>query len=141
MEELRLPRYSDDKYFDYLKEVTDVDALSPEQRRRYERDLTNYWDACALDEEYERRKNEIETKWKELETREKEIESKKKEIETRKKEIESKKKEIEKEGMKKGKTEEKLSIARNLKKMNLPLANISSATGLSIEEINAISLN
>jgi predicted transposase/invertase (TIGR01784 family) len=47
----------------------------------------------------------------------------------------------EKKGVAKGKTEEKLSIARNLKKMNLPLADISSATGLSIEEINAISLN
>jgi predicted transposase/invertase (TIGR01784 family) len=169
MEALNLPRYSDNKIFNYLKEVTDVAALSPEQRRRYERDLTNYWDACALDEEYERRDKEFKNREKEIESKKKEIESKKKEIENGKKEIEngkkeiengkkeiengkkeiengkkeieSKKKEIEKEGMKKGKTEEKLSIARNLKKMNLPLANISSATGLSIEEINAISLN
>jgi predicted transposase YdaD len=33
---------------------------------------------------------------------------------------------------------EALRIARNLKGMNMPLADISKATGLSIEEINAI---
>jgi flagellar biosynthesis GTPase FlhF len=176
MEALNLPRYSDNKIFNYLKEVTDVAALSPEQRRRYERDLTNYWDACALDEEYERRDKEFERRDKEFErrdkeferrdkeferrdkeferrdkefetrenvikTREKDIKAKEKDIKTREKEIESRKKEYEYEGMEKGKTEEKLSIARNLKRMNLPLANISSATGLSIEEIDAISLN
>jgi predicted transposase/invertase (TIGR01784 family) len=45
------------------------------------------------------------------------------------------------EGIAEGKAEEKLSIARGLIKLNLPLADISKVTGLSIEEINAISLN
>jgi predicted transposase/invertase (TIGR01784 family) len=44
-------------------------------------------------------------------------------------------------GEAKGRAEEKLSIARGLIKLNLPLADISKVTGLSIEEINAISLN
>jgi predicted transposase/invertase (TIGR01784 family) len=42
---------------------------------------------------------------------------------------------------KKGKTEEKLSIARNMKVKHYPVEDISEMTGLSIEEINAISLN
>jgi predicted transposase/invertase (TIGR01784 family) len=45
------------------------------------------------------------------------------------------------QGEAKGRAEEKLSIARGLIKLNLPLADISKVTGLSIEEINAISLN
>jgi DNA repair exonuclease SbcCD ATPase subunit len=141
MEALNLPRYSDNKIFNYLKEVTDVAALSPEQRRRYERDLTNYWDACALDEEYERRDKEFETREKEIESKKKEIESKKKEFETREKEIESKKKEIEKVGITKGETQKAISIARNMRAENLPTDMIAKMTGLSIEEINAISLN
>jgi predicted transposase/invertase (TIGR01784 family) len=40
-----------------------------------------------------------------------------------------------------GKTEEKLSIARNLVRLNISPKVISSATGLSIDEINAIDLN
>jgi predicted transposase/invertase (TIGR01784 family) len=183
MEALNLPRYSDNKIFNYLKEVTDVAALSPEQRRRYERDLTNYWDACALDEEYERRdkeyerknkeyerrdkeyetrekniktrekefkarekeienkKKEIENKKKEIENKKKEIENKKKEIENKKKEIENKKKEIENEGMKEAEPNKAISIARNMKMKRYPVEDISDMTGLSIEEINSISLN
>jgi hypothetical protein len=109
MEALNLPRYSDNKIFNYLKEVTDVAALSPEQRRRYERDLTNYWDACALDEEYERKN-------KEYEIREKDIKTRENDIKTRENVIESKKKEYEKEGMEKGEASKAISIARNLKK-------------------------
>jgi predicted transposase/invertase (TIGR01784 family) len=45
------------------------------------------------------------------------------------------------EGMIKGEANKAYSIARNLKKMKLPVADISSATGLSIKEINSISLN
>jgi predicted transposase/invertase (TIGR01784 family) len=145
MEALELPRYSDNKIFNYLKEVTDVAALSPEQRRRYERDLTNYWDACALDEEYERRKKEYETrekeienKKKEIENKKKEIENKKKEIENKKKEIENKKKEIEDKGMEKGRTEGKLSVACKMKAENLPADMIARMTGLSIKEIEAL---
>jgi hypothetical protein len=41
----------------------------------------------------------------------------------------------------KGEANKAYSIARNLKKMKLPVADISSATGLSIKEINSISLN
>jgi predicted transposase/invertase (TIGR01784 family) len=138
MEALNLPRYSDNKIFNYLKEVTDVAALSPEQRRRYERDLTNYWDACALDEEYERRKKEYETREKEIENKKKEIENKKKEIENKKKEIENKKKEIEDKGMEKGRTEGKLSVACKMKAENLPADMIARMTGLSIKEIEAL---
>jgi hypothetical protein len=126
MEALTLPRYSENKIFNYLKEVTDVAALSPEQRRRYERDLTNYWDACALDDEYERRKKELEDWEQKNKAKEQKIEAGKQEIENGKKEIE---------------TNKAISIARGLIKLNLPLADISSVTGLSIEEINAISLN
>jgi predicted transposase/invertase (TIGR01784 family) len=46
-----------------------------------------------------------------------------------------------KKGEAKGKTEEKLSIARNMKMKHYPVEDISEMTGLSIEEINAISLN
>jgi predicted transposase/invertase (TIGR01784 family) len=175
MEALTLPRYSENKIFNYLKEVTDVAALSPEQRRRYERDLTNYWDACALDDEYERRKKEledleqknkakeqkieagkqeieagkqeIEAGKQEIENGKKEIEAGKQEIEARKQEIEAGKQEIEarkqkiEAGKKEIETNKAISIARGLIKLNLPLADISSVTGLSIEEINAISMN
>jgi predicted transposase/invertase (TIGR01784 family) len=51
----------------------------------------------------------------------------------------------EKRGIAKGKTEgraeEKLSVACKMKAENLPVDMISRMTGLSIEEINAISLN
>jgi hypothetical protein len=56
MEELELPelpRYSEDKRYDYLKEVTDVASLSPKERARYERDLKRYRDAYTLDKTYE----------------------------------------------------------------------------------------
>jgi predicted transposase/invertase (TIGR01784 family) len=46
-----------------------------------------------------------------------------------------------KKGEVKGKTEEKLSIARNMKMKHYPVEDISEMTGLSIEENNAISLN
>jgi predicted transposase/invertase (TIGR01784 family) len=148
MEALNLPRYSDNKIFNYLKEVTDVAALSPEQRRRYERDLTNYWDACALDEEYERknkeyeiREKDIKIREKDIKTREKDIKTRENDIKTREKVIESKKKEYEKEGMEKGEASKAISIARNLKKMNFSLTDICDITGLSVEDVNAISLN
>ena len=38
-------------------------------------------------------------------------------------------------GMEKGREEEKLEIARNLKTMGLPSESIAQATGLTIEEI------
>jgi predicted transposase/invertase (TIGR01784 family) len=44
-------------------------------------------------------------------------------------------------GMEKGITQGKLAVARNLKKMKISPNVISSATGLSIDEINAIDLN
>jgi predicted transposase/invertase (TIGR01784 family) len=51
----------------------------------------------------------------------------------------------EKRGIEKGQAEgeanTKLSIARNMKAKRYPVEDISDMTGLSIEEINAISLN
>jgi predicted transposase/invertase (TIGR01784 family) len=44
-------------------------------------------------------------------------------------------------GMEKGITQGKLSVARGLIKMNMSPADIAKATGLSIDEINAINLN
>jgi predicted transposase/invertase (TIGR01784 family) len=55
MEALNLPRYSDNKIFKQLKEVTDIASLSPEERRRYDRDLKHLRDAYSLDRTYERR--------------------------------------------------------------------------------------
>jgi predicted transposase/invertase (TIGR01784 family) len=106
MEELRLPRYSDNKYFDYLKEVTDVDALSSEQRARYERDLKDLRDAYSLDMTYEHGL-----------------------------------KKAKEDGIAEGLAEGKLAVAYKMKAENLPVDMISRMTGLSIEEINAISLN
>jgi predicted transposase/invertase (TIGR01784 family) len=120
MEALNLPRYSDNKIFNYLKEVTDVAALSPEQRARYERDLTNYWDACALDRRYD----EI-------------IEEAKK----TKRGLKEAKRKSRAERRAEGRAEEKLSIARGLIKMNMPPTDIAKVTGLSIDEINGIDLN
>jgi predicted transposase/invertase (TIGR01784 family) len=45
------------------------------------------------------------------------------------------------EGRAEGRAEEKLSVACKMKAENLPVDMISRMTGLSIEEINAISLN
>jgi predicted transposase/invertase (TIGR01784 family) len=42
------------------------------------------------------------------------------------------------EGEAKGRAEEKISIARGLIKMNMPLTDIANVTGLSIEEIKRI---
>jgi len=44
----------------------------------------------------------------------------------------------EERGIEKGKAEEKLQIARNLKSMNLDVESISKATGLSQEEIEKL---
>jgi len=41
-------------------------------------------------------------------------------------------------GMKKGRTEEKLDIARNLKKMGLPISQIADGTGLPIKTIEQL---
>jgi predicted transposase/invertase (TIGR01784 family) len=45
------------------------------------------------------------------------------------------------EGIAEGEAAKAIDIARNLKKMKMPSIDISSATGLSIEQIDAISLN
>jgi predicted transposase/invertase (TIGR01784 family) len=113
MNALNLPRYSENKIFNYLKEVTDVASLSPKERARYERDLKRYRDAYTLDKTYE---HIIE-------------DSKKAEARGRA------------EGVAEGRSLEKFDVARNLKKMNLSLADISIATGLSIKEIEDIDLN
>lgn len=42
------------------------------------------------------------------------------------------------EGEAKGRTNERLAIARNLKNMNLPTADIAKATGLTAEEIDRL---
>jgi predicted transposase/invertase (TIGR01784 family) len=44
-------------------------------------------------------------------------------------------------GMEKGESQKAIAIARNLKKIGMSSADISSVTGLSIDEINAIDLN
>jgi len=43
------------------------------------------------------------------------------------------------EGMTKGRTEERLEIARNLKKMGLSVTQIADGTGLPVETIEQIS--
>jgi predicted transposase/invertase (TIGR01784 family) len=97
--------------------------LSPEERARYERDLTNYWDACALD----RRHDEI-------------IEEAKKVIKEYNEAMDGLK-EAKRKEEEEGRAEEKLSIARGLIKMNMPPTDIAKVTGLSIDEINGIDLN
>jgi predicted transposase/invertase (TIGR01784 family) len=47
----------------------------------------------------------------------------------------------EEKGVEKGEAQKAISIARNLKKIGMSSADISSVTGLSIEQIEDISLN
>ena len=42
------------------------------------------------------------------------------------------------DGISKGVSQEKVSIAKNLLSMNMPIEDISKATGLSVEEINKL---
>ena len=44
------------------------------------------------------------------------------------------------EGLEEGKMQEKLEIATNMKKLNIPLETIASATGLSVDVINNLSV-
>jgi hypothetical protein len=52
---IELPRYSEDKRYDYLREINDDDILlmSPEERISYDRDLKHFRDAYSLDKTYE----------------------------------------------------------------------------------------
>jgi predicted transposase/invertase (TIGR01784 family) len=121
MEALKLPRYSDNQIFGYLKEVTDVAALSPAQRRRYERDLRNYWDACAVDKQHEVDYQEA----------------------TEKGLAEGLAKGLAQglaEGRAEGEASRNIALARNLMQMNMSFSDISMVTGLSIDEIKALSL-
>ena len=43
-----------------------------------------------------------------------------------------------KEGMEKGKMQEKLEIAASMKKLNIPLETIALATGLTVDVINSL---
>ena len=45
------------------------------------------------------------------------------------------------DGISKGVSQEKVSIAKNLLSMNMPIEDISKATGLSVEEINKLRNN
>ena len=45
------------------------------------------------------------------------------------------------DGISKGVSQEKASIAKNLLSMNMPIEDISKATGLSVEEINKLRNN
>jgi predicted transposase/invertase (TIGR01784 family) len=118
MDALNLPKYSDNEVFKYLKDVTDVASLSPKQRARYERDLKDLRDAYSLDLTYEHG-------------------------------LKKAKEDGIAEGLAKGLAkgrgqgfaEGKLAVAYKMKAENLPIDMISRMTGLSIEEINAISLN
>ncbi len=118
MEALRQPRYSENKVFDYLKEVTDVASLSLEDREKYERDLNRYWDACALDETYDiivKRAENAEKKLKEAEEVNRKAEEAKRKAE-----------------------EEKLGSAKKLKELGVPCDIISQGTGLPVEEIEKL---
>jgi predicted transposase/invertase (TIGR01784 family) len=106
-----LPKSFQCEAFKKLKEVSDVSKLDSTELSRYERAQRDYWDLTNILNSAEKRG------------------------------IAKGKTEGRAEGIAEGKAEEKLSIARGLIKLNLPLADISKVTGLSIEEINAISLN
>jgi predicted transposase/invertase (TIGR01784 family) len=113
MDALKLPRYSDNKIFKHLKEVTDVASLSPKERARYDRDLKHFRDAYSLDKTYESI-------------------------------LENAKNSMEKgreQGIIEGSIKKAFEIARNLKSTGLSTDAIAQATGLSIEEINAIEVN
>jgi hypothetical protein len=99
-----LPSHSENKIFNYLKDVTDVASLSPKERARYERNLKRYRGAYTLNKTYEY------------------ILEMSKNVEAR------------------GAVEKAIAISQNLKKMNLSLADISGATGLSVKEIDELKL-
>jgi predicted transposase/invertase (TIGR01784 family) len=112
---IELPRYSEDKRYDYLREINDDDILlmSPEERISYDRDLKHFRDAYSLDKTYESI-------------------------------LENAKNSMEKgreQGIIEGSIKKAFEIARNLKSTGLSTDAIAQATGLSIEEINAIEVN
>jgi predicted transposase/invertase (TIGR01784 family) len=106
-----LPKSFQCEAFKKLKEISDVSKLDSTELSRYERAQRDYWDLTNVLNSAEKRG------------------------------IAKGEAKGRAEGEAKGRAEEKLSIARGLIKLNLPLADISKVTGLSIEEINAISLN
>jgi predicted transposase/invertase (TIGR01784 family) len=145
MNALNLPKYSENKIFNYLKEVTDVASLSPEERDRYERDLKRYRDAYSLDVTYEHilenyNKANADLKEAKADLKEAKAELKKAKAEA-KKETQKEAKKAKKEGQTEGRVLEKFAIAMSLKKMNFSLIDISNATGLSIKEIEDIDIN
>jgi predicted transposase/invertase (TIGR01784 family) len=110
-----LPKSFQCEAFKKLKEVSDVSKLNSTELSRYERAQRDYWDLINVLNSAE--KNGIE-----------------------KGKAEGKAK-GRAEGIAEGEANTKLSIARNMKVKHYPVEDISDMTGLSIEEINAISLN
>jgi predicted transposase/invertase (TIGR01784 family) len=106
-----LPKSFQCEAFKKLKEVSDVSKLNSTELSRYERAQRDYWDLINV-----------------LNSAEKNG-------------IEKGKAEGRAEGEAKGEANTKLSIARNMKAKRYPVEDISDMTGLSIEEVNAISLN
>jgi predicted transposase/invertase (TIGR01784 family) len=97
--------------FKKLKSITDYSSLSEEEREMYDRIEDRYNDAVWM---YQGAIEEGMIKGRA---------------------------EGEVKGRAEGEASKAYSIAMNLKKMKFPVADISSATGLSIKEINSISLN
>jgi predicted transposase/invertase (TIGR01784 family) len=106
-----LPKSFQCEAFKKLKEVSDVSKLNSTELSRYERAQRDYWDLINV-----------------LNSAEKNG-------------IEKGKAEGRAEGEAKGISQAMHKVARSLKKEGLPIETISRVTGLSIEEINAISLN
>jgi predicted transposase/invertase (TIGR01784 family) len=107
-----LPKSFQCEAFKKLKEVSDVSKLDSTELSRYERAQRDYWDLTNILNSAE-----------------------KKGIKKGRAEGEAKGRA---EGEAKGRAEEKISIARGLIKMNMPLTDIANVTGLSIEEIKRI---
>ena len=106
------PKALRDKIFDRLFKEAEIAAFTPEELREYEGSLKAYRDI----------KNSIDTARREGEAKGR--------AEGRE--------EGRAEGRSEGRAEKSLEIARNLKSMNMPISDISKATGLSEDEIREL---
>jgi hypothetical protein len=115
----RLPKTFNCEAFRKLREISDVSKLSEADRLWYKKTQRDYWDLKGVIEGAEERGIEKGMEKGMAEGMEKGMEK----------------------GMKKGENQKAIAIALNLKKIGMSPADISSVTGLSIDEINAIDLN
>jgi predicted transposase/invertase (TIGR01784 family) len=128
----RLPKEFQSEAFRKLKEVSDLSKLNEEERYAYDRSLREYRDAINIFEGA-REKGIAEGEAKGRAKGRAEGEAKGRAEGRAEGEAKGRA-----EGRAEGETQKAISIARSLKKMNMSTADISAATGLSVEEIEKL---